>query len=179
MDKQKKWLAKTELEISEISEFLILALYWNQKLGKIGNTYNTCKFQGKCFTWGTWKIPRFLSFRFWPLYWNRKLRKLGNIYNTCKFKGMSFTWGSLKFPRFPSFQFWPLYWNRKLGKLGNIYNTCKFQGMCFTWQTRSFSAVFSADLFFLNFFFPVSAVVSMNYYMCYFDISAFWLVLMC
>ena len=35
---------------------------------------------------------------------------------------------------------------------------------------------FSADLFFLNFFFRVSAVVSMNYYMFYFNISAFWLV---
>ena len=41
---------------------------------------------------------------------------------------------------------------------------------------RRNSAVFSADLFFLKFFFRVSAAVNMNYYMCCFDISAFWLV---
>ena len=89
---KKMWLPKTELEISEISEFSILALYWNRKLGKLGNISNTCKFQGMCFTCGSWKFPRFPSFWFWPLYqgrpylyWNRKLGKLGNIYNTCKF----------------------------------------------------------------------------------------------
>ena len=68
-----KWLAKTELGLSEISEFSILTLYLNRKLG---NIYNTCKFQGMCFTWGSWKFP---SFRFWPLYWNRKLGKLRNF----------------------------------------------------------------------------------------------------
>ena len=33
----KKWPAKTELEISEISKLLILALYWNRKLRKLRN----------------------------------------------------------------------------------------------------------------------------------------------
>ena len=33
-----------EFEFSEISEFSILALYWNWKLQKLGNIYNTCKF---------------------------------------------------------------------------------------------------------------------------------------
>ena len=120
---KKMWLPKTELAISEISEFSILALYWNRKLGKLGNISNTCKFQGMCFTCGSWKFPRFPSFWFWPLYqgrpylyWNRKLDKLGNIYNTCKFHEC-FTWGSLRFPTLPSFRFWPIYWNRKLEKI--------------------------------------------------------------
>ena len=85
---KKMWLPKTELAISEISEFSILALYWNRKLRKLGNISNTCKFQRMCFTWGSWKFPRFPSFWFWPLWWNWKLGKLGNIYNTCKFWGM-------------------------------------------------------------------------------------------
>ena len=118
--KNKKWLAKTELEISEMSEFSLLALYWNRKLGKLGNISNTCKFQRMCFTWERWKFPRFQSFQFWHLYWNRKLGKLRNIYNTCKSQEKCFTWGSWKFPSFPSFRFWPFYWNRKLGKLGNF-----------------------------------------------------------
>ena len=117
---KKKWLAKMELEISKISEFSILALYWNRKLGKLGNISNTCKSQRMCFTWGSWKFLRFLSFWFWPLYWNWKLRKLRNNYNTCKFQGMRFTWGSWKFPMFLSFRFWPIYWNQKLGKLWNF-----------------------------------------------------------
>ena len=34
----KKGLVKTEFEIFELSKFSILALYWNQKLGKLGNS---------------------------------------------------------------------------------------------------------------------------------------------
>ena len=91
-----------------------------------------------CFTWGSWRFPRFPSLQFWHFYWNRKLGKLGNIYNTCKLQWMCFTRESWKFPRFPSCWFWPIYWNGKLGKLGNIYNTCKLQGMCFTWGSWKF-----------------------------------------
>ena len=70
---EKNW------EFLRFSSFRFWPLCWNQKLGKLGNIYNTCKFQGMCFTWGSCKLPRFPSFRFWPLYWNRKLGKLGNF----------------------------------------------------------------------------------------------------
>ena len=33
------------LEISEVSNFLILALIWNGKLGKLRNIFKTCKFE--------------------------------------------------------------------------------------------------------------------------------------
>ena len=59
------------------------------------------------FTWGSWKFPRFPSFRFWSLYWNRKLGKLGNIYSTCNLQGMCFTWESWRSPRLPNFRFRP------------------------------------------------------------------------
>ena len=111
---KKMWLPKTELEISEISEFSILALYWNRKLRKLGNISNTCKFQGMYFTCGSWKFPRFPSFWFWPLYqgrpylyWNRKLDKLGNIYNTCKFHECVLLEEVWDFLRFRVFDFGP------------------------------------------------------------------------
>ena len=81
---------KMELKMSKLSEFLILALYWNWKLLNLGNIFKTCKFQRMCFTWGSWKFLRFLSFWFSPLYWNQKLGKLRNIFNTCTFQRMYF-----------------------------------------------------------------------------------------
>ena len=87
----RKWaskmgLVKVELQISEHSEFSILALYWNRKFGKLGNIFKTCQFHRVCFIWGSWKFPRFPSFRFSPLYWNQKLGKLENIFKTCNFQ---------------------------------------------------------------------------------------------
>ena len=75
----KQWLAKTELEISEVSEFSIMALILKSKTRKLGNIYNICKFQGMCFAWGSWKFAKFQSYRFWPLYWNRNFGKIGNF----------------------------------------------------------------------------------------------------
>ena len=46
------------------TSFRFWPLYWNRKLRKLGNIYNTCKFQGMFFTWGGWKFPKFLSFDF-------------------------------------------------------------------------------------------------------------------
>ena len=72
-------------QLQVLKQFPSFPSFWflykgqNWKPGKLGSIYNTCKFQGMCFTWGSWKFPRFLSLRFWPLYWNRKLGKLGNF----------------------------------------------------------------------------------------------------
>ena len=83
------------MEISELSEFSILALYWDQKLGKLENIFKTFKFQGICFIWESWKFLRFPSFQFWPLYWNQKLRKLKKFFKTSKFEWISFIWEKL------------------------------------------------------------------------------------
>ena len=69
-----------------LPRFRFWPLYWNWKLGKLGNIFKTCKFQRTCFIWRSRKFPRFPSFWFWPLYWNWKLGKLGNILKTCKFQ---------------------------------------------------------------------------------------------
>ena len=66
-----------KFEISYASEFSILAHILKSKTWK--NIYNACKFQGMCFTWGSWKFPMFTSYRFWPLNWDRKLGKLANF----------------------------------------------------------------------------------------------------
>ena len=95
------------LEVSEVSEFSILALILKSK---------TSKFEWIFFNWRNWEFPRFPSFRFLHLCWDRKLGKLGTFLKAYN----CFVGGSWKFRRFPSFQFWPLYWNWKLGKLRNF-----------------------------------------------------------
>ena len=74
----KKGLVKSELEISELSEFSILASYWNWKLGKSEIFSRLLNFKGFVLFEKNREFPRFPSFPFWPLSWIRKLRKLGN-----------------------------------------------------------------------------------------------------
>ena len=116
----KKGLVKMELEISDVSEFSILALYWNRKLG---NIFKTFKFQRSCFIWESWKFPTFPSFRFWPLYWNRKLGKLRNFFKTSKFEWISFIWEKLGISEVSEFSILTLILKSKTQKTRKFLNS--------------------------------------------------------
>ena len=91
------YFLKKNLKFPTFSSFRFWPLYKNRKLGKLGNSFETCS----CFAGRTWKFPRFPSFGFWPSYKNRKLGKLGNCLKTCKLDWLFlFVRGNWKVPRF-------------------------------------------------------------------------------
>ena len=53
-------------EFPRFPSFRFWPLYWNRKLGKLGNFSKTCKFQRMCFTWISRKFPNFWVFDFSP-----------------------------------------------------------------------------------------------------------------
>ena len=48
------------------SSFRFWPLYWNRKLGKLGNFLKASKFKWNCFVWGSWNFQGFRVFDFSP-----------------------------------------------------------------------------------------------------------------
>ena len=80
----KKGLVKTELEIFELSEFSILALNWNRKLGKLGNFFKTSKFEWISFVWKKLGISEVSEFLILALTLKSKTRKTRKFPNSSK-----------------------------------------------------------------------------------------------